>query len=61
MEDRYVMIKIKPDMGSGSPVVIHGVLDGHGGEVRHGPGPVKNSGEDFDSILDQSKRLIFIT
>ena len=34
MEDRYVMLKIKPDMGSGAPVVIHGVLDGHGGEVR---------------------------
>ena len=35
MEDRYVMLKIAPEMGSGSPVVIHAVLDGHGGEVRN--------------------------
>ncbi len=34
MEDRYVMMKIPPDMGSGNSVVIHAVLDGHGGEVR---------------------------
>jgi hypothetical protein len=33
MEDRFVMIKIQPEMGSGLPVVIHAVLDGHGGEV----------------------------
>jgi serine/threonine protein phosphatase PrpC len=33
MEDRFVLIKIHPEMGSGAPVVMHAVLDGHGGEV----------------------------
>jgi hypothetical protein len=33
MEDRFVMIHIQPDFGSGPPVVLHAVLDGHGGEV----------------------------
>lgn len=33
MEDRYVMIKIEPELGSGAATVLHAVLDGHGGEV----------------------------
>ena len=35
MEDRFVLIKIEPEMGSGSATSLHAVLDGHGGEVRH--------------------------
>jgi len=34
MEDRFVMIQVMPDFGSGSPVVVNAVLDGHGGEVK---------------------------
>lgn len=28
-----MMIQVQPDFGSGPPVVLHAVLDGHGGEV----------------------------
>ena len=35
MEDRFVLIKIEPEIGLGTATSLHAVLDGHGGEVRH--------------------------
>jgi hypothetical protein len=52
MEDRYVMVKIEPELGSGAATVLHAVLDGHGGEVSC------NGEITFKSSIDELHQLL---